>query len=421
MNYYIIFTGDIHPVGGMQLYTAGKAKFLTSRGFEVVVYSPIESTDGCAFRYLNRFTRYCHGEFRYPPHMLSQTRVRRVLASIENDLSDFGYSKCSSDKVYVESQDDVSAFWGEMTAECLNGRHINFNVNELFRGKGTYYEQYMDFFIFKYRRREIVGNLTALFDGYLIPEYTCNIGAPEPEAVQDVYDERLANINRLDYNILYIGRAEKGYVPNIIIGVAKFAKEFPDKKIRFMMVGDATSQMHLLKRELSLNNVILSLFGDMVPIPKKIYSLCDVVIAGSGCARASVFYGVPVIVADCKDYMADGILGYTTDNSLHTEKNKQMPFADAINDALIEKKYKQMPFVYTEKGAENTDEIYEELLNTFDKSSKTQEYYDFKDHKRDESTYKRFKAYIWLNFPWMRKIYKKIKELCNGVILRTKK
>ena len=37
MKLYIIITLDIHPIGGMQLYTAGKAAFLEKNGWKVVV------------------------------------------------------------------------------------------------------------------------------------------------------------------------------------------------------------------------------------------------------------------------------------------------------------------------------------------------------------------------------------------------
>lgn len=37
-KFFVIFTSDIHSVGGMQMYTAGKAKYLKENGWEVQVF-----------------------------------------------------------------------------------------------------------------------------------------------------------------------------------------------------------------------------------------------------------------------------------------------------------------------------------------------------------------------------------------------
>ena len=54
MKLYIIFTLDIHPIGGMQLYTAGKADYLKRNGWEVVVFYPGSNDENCAVTSLNR-------------------------------------------------------------------------------------------------------------------------------------------------------------------------------------------------------------------------------------------------------------------------------------------------------------------------------------------------------------------------------
>ena len=57
--------------------------------------------------------------------------------------------------------------------------------------------------------------------------------------------------------------------------------------------------------------------GDLVPIPKCIYKKIDCMIAGAICAEISAREGIPTIVADCENYLANGILGYTVNNSMY--------------------------------------------------------------------------------------------------------
>ena len=62
MKKYVIITADIHPIGGMQLYTAGKAEYLSDNGWKVwVLYSGSNKAD-CAIKSLNK---YVDGAFNF--------------------------------------------------------------------------------------------------------------------------------------------------------------------------------------------------------------------------------------------------------------------------------------------------------------------------------------------------------------------
>ena len=50
--------------------------------------------------------------------------------------------------IYIESQSEVTALWGELLAEKLRARHVCFNCNELFRGPKKYYEENINFIRF---------------------------------------------------------------------------------------------------------------------------------------------------------------------------------------------------------------------------------------------------------------------------------
>ena len=79
-----------------------------------------------------------------------------------------GYDRNRYERVFIESQYDKSSLWGEFFAQRLGAKHICILTNEVFRREGLLYEKYMDFFIFKFKRGELLSDLLdKLFDGYM--------------------------------------------------------------------------------------------------------------------------------------------------------------------------------------------------------------------------------------------------------------
>ena len=59
--------------------------------------------------------------------------------------------------------------------------------------------------------------------------------AVEPEPIQDVINDKVEEIEHYDFNIAYLGRIIKGYVPDIVFGIAKFAEKHSDKKFSLLL------------------------------------------------------------------------------------------------------------------------------------------------------------------------------------------
>ena len=323
MKLYIMLTMDIHPIGGMQLYTAGKAAFLEKNGWKVVVLYPGFNDKTCAVSALNKYTVGGNLLLNNRPAQLSVRLRCMVLKKICRLFNEVDKEK---DQIYIESQSEVTALWGELIAEKLNARHICFNCNELFRGPKKYYEENMEFLKFKYERRELLGlhadALKKIFDGYM--DVSCSteflFDAVEPGPIQDVKSEFVDCMETGDWCIAYVGRAEKTYVSNIIKGVAAFAAKFSEKKIIFVMIGNADKRKRLIQETMgNLSNLKVELPGDMVPIPRSLYKKLDAVIAGAVCAEISAREGVPTIVADCENHLACGVLGRSEERRVGKE------------------------------------------------------------------------------------------------------
>ena len=353
MKHYIFITYSILGVGGGQCYVAGKAKYLEQEGWHVVVISdgPQKGNRKCPIDYLDKFIPCLMPEVGIIPTTLTRLAVKLTLRKFQKLLGKIS----SGDEVIIESHDDRTALWGELLANRLNGRHFFYTLNERYRGENKYYEDRIDFYLFKYQRNEILSSaktINRLFEGYLeVQENEIEALLIDEDPVQDVQNSIVDSIEKCDYNICYIGRAVKPYVPNIIEGVGEFASKHKEKNLQFVIVGDASSQKERLEAINSANdNLTITELGPLHPLPKSLFSKIDVVIAGSGSARCSVEEGTLTIVADPESKQALGLLGYDTNNSVYRDEDSIVTtFGQALNRALIDKVHLRMPFKYPAK------------------------------------------------------------------------
>lgn len=407
---YIIITCDIHPLGGMQLYTAGKAKYLYKEGYRVQVFYGGINTGNCRITALDDYRDGAISVLGYQPKQYTKRIQKKTINKMKKMLGD---KLEDVSEIIIESQADTLALWGELLAEELNGKHVCLNCNEKFRGSNKCYEKYFDFFDFKHKRKELAGihedSLVKLFDGYKDVEiqkryvFTAAIASP----VQDVRNDRVHQIKKYKWNIAYIGRLEKPYVDNIIQGVYEFAAQYKNDAIQFVIVGEAGDKQKEIEDKFDhIKNINICFMGDLVPIPRELYSKLDVVIAGSGCAYCSVYENVPVIIPDAGNYMANGILGYTTFNTLYHEPDcGQTTFETMIEQVLVQKIHTHIEFNFPE--GEKEDIYYSKQIEFIHDSKKEKEYYNWEDTR--ELEYKLiFKYYLMEYFPKLIEIKRKL-------------
>ena len=336
---YIFITDDIRLMGGIQRYTLAKIDYLLKEGYEVFIFFDGFSSGMCKFEELNA---YISDEipglrilpYEYPNFLLNIMiwRMCHKLGNIDNS------------EVIIESHSHVAAIWGELLASKIGAKHMCFLCNELFYGEGKHYSDRLDFYSFKYDRKELYGisenSISDLFGDYrkIDNSSECKFCAAMGSAVRDIECKQLDLIQDVDWSIGYVGRTNKLYVPNIVNGIKGFSKLYPDKKIQFVIVGDTKQNEYIFNPLDDCENVSVIKLGDLSPIPLKLFKMLDVVIAGSGCAYYAAISGAPTIVADAKNYKANGVLGYDTQNYIFANPgDKQYDFVTAIKRVLIEK------------------------------------------------------------------------------------
>lgn len=376
MRKYVFFTADIYPVGGIQNYLSGKVKYLENNGWKVYVFYNGFFEGRCVFPKLNDYTSGKIASLFFLPRELFDRQVSNVLEFMKEKIE---YAK--EDIVYVESHYDVPALWAELFACKVNGIHVCLCCNETFHGMNKHYEEYYDFFKFKYDRNELAGisdeSMKKLFAGKYenIPIEDSHVFFAAPDdSVQDVENIIVDEIVKQDFNICYIGRAKKGSFKSITNGIKKFCEQYGDYHCQYIVVGDTEDSDKKWVESVfeKLANVTITFTGTLSPVPKKLFSKIDITIAGSGCALMSAFEGVPTIVVDANDYMSNGLLGYDTKSFLFREKNGLcQPIEKTIEECLINKKYQGKSFEL-DRGPSNAT-FYEQHFAFF--NNKEREYY----------------------------------------------
>lgn len=404
MKTYVMFCW-IDRVGGGQNYVDSKVKYLKSQGWRVIVFAPayIGYKKSTPWKNLAEYVNNFSEELTYSPEFWSKRRVQRTLTWMRNVIGE------CDDKIIIESHTDKFAQWGERLAELLNAKHFCFLLDEqleLYEAK--------EFLYYKYLRKEVAGihdtSMKRLFDGYADVESNerYKLSAASYGSVVDIDESRVDAIQKYDYNIAYLGR-NKQYVQNIVKGVQKFADNHKDKIVQFLIVG-VISDLDILKTS---TNVIVTNIGFLTPIPRKLFSKCDVIIAGAGCANMSAREGVPTIVADASTCKASGVLGYTVKDTLFSD-SAGIDFDIILEQVLVENILDHMEFSIKKKVL--PDIAYEKHFDFIELSSKDNEYFDFK--KNPQYSFKsklrhrilKGKILIYNKYPGAYKFYKGIKK-----------
>lgn len=383
MKHYIMLS-YIHGSGGVQCYVAAKAKYLEEQGWHVVVISSnLPNTKKlCLIPYLNKYIHNGIPYLGYHPHQLPRYFVNKTLSLMVDAIGGVE----DADEFIVESWNCQSALWGELLASKIHGRHMFWTANEHYRGRGMCYEEKIRFFLFKMERGELFASVQTanrLFEGYRCYRDGDILECPIAEdPIQDVIVPEVDCIKKADWNICYIGRSIKPYVPNIYQGVMEFASRHKDKTIQLILLGEVEQPQRALVDSINVPNLKIVELGNLYPIPRILYSKIDVVIAGSGSARHSADAGALVITADPETKNSHGLLGYDTLESVYKHqdnngKGLDLSFTDALDLTLVKQTWRHQ----TNKWVKSADieACTKVQFHIISMAKKALEYYDEKE------------------------------------------
>ena len=363
------------------MYTAGKAKYLETLGWKVFVFNDGSNKGTSDIPSMTKYISSGGGLnfLQIPPYKLKRYEQELYLKIMLQRLNLQNPQDC---EIIFESHDANMSYWAELLASVIGARHFFVACNEVYRPTptipGRTYGDNLDFFYFKWKRNELVARdtvLLKLFKSYknvTAPKYDMPHTVQEMNPVQDV-DFPIEKITKSDWNICHIGRAVKDYVPYVIQGVGELAKRNRNKKINFIMVGNADSRIELMRQTFKdAPNVAVTLLGDLVPIPRSLFSKIDVVCGISQSARFAANEGVLTICANVNDHSRTaGVLGYDTDQQIFGEGT--FSYVEALENVLVKNLYDGRK--YGLPKLEPAEKFYEKFWTIVKNASPVKEYF----------------------------------------------
>ena len=322
MKYYVFFANTIKRVGGAQLYIKSKAHFLTQNGW---VVSVVYHQDGDLI--ITELKNYCSHRCPYlykPSYMYMDFKRNKVVKEIIQHIG------INEGKIVFESHSRTLASWAEIVAESIGKvTHICFDLDECI----TIPKPMFEFYKFKYNRHELYGILPVSIDLFFKGTgFKLNYGSPYLQANggADCIADCNTDIKIIEfsgYTIGVVGRLEKAYVWEYAKMARLFIEKHSDQQFTLVFVGGAPPKENPEEQILQLfknnNNVKLIFTGYLYPIPRVIINSFKICLSGAGAAWAICREGVATITIDPRDFLANGILGLTTKNSVFSENEKK--------------------------------------------------------------------------------------------------
>lgn len=375
---YILIGGAGGYVSGGVIYHRNKALFMKERGWVVHYISCCHGkvyVDGLETFIVGTFTFLVKNVFLYP-----ERYRKKMLDCIIRKLPDI------KGEIVIETGTDCTAYWGELLAERLHGKHI---VTLLDEYNDNITLKVSSFYKFKYGRKELAcisdEAMVHIF-GKLIPESKnkqYSLGCYCTNSLYDIHPDWLSDIPKGDLVIGYIGRLEKKAVPIIIEGLKCFAAEKKTLSVVFLCIGGSDT-------EKSKNNIISSFYGYdnmnvyitglMFPIPIDCVKLCDLIFAVAGSSTVGVMAGVPTVrihqlTNKCEGFITKaGFRNYMKcDNGDSVYDYIKMFYCDHTYPLLDKYDLSEM--------WKNAQFFFEKHLNMLDNSIKEKKYFNFSNIK----------------------------------------
>lgn len=371
MKTYIIFTPEITNMGGAQMYTANKVKFLKSKGWNVQVFFPKQKGEILIpelREYKDNYIPEIGIVFRFMTRSIKKTVIRKVQrVCIE------------AEEVVLESQIITQSFLIEEIAEKIGARHI---INTLDEQIPVIFGNQNDFFGYKLRRWEFQNaderRLKQVFGNDFKSEFLSFENKMVYKCTNvTTNNEKSYSFANSDYNILSIGRLDKPYIIPMTKEIKAFANSHSDITINVIYVGGSFSgnEEGVIFDTLNpVDNISLYLLGYTFPVPKSVIDSANVAIACANSVNVTADMDVPTIVADMNDYMGIGVYGYDTDNKFYREFEPQVKISSLLESVLFDNKYPRKG-VHT-NTMDDADEAFERELEFIEKSKGNTGYYD---------------------------------------------
>ncbi len=351
MKKYIFLTPGISNMGGSEMFTYNKYRFLSSHGWDVKVFF-CNAAKTFLLHDLEQFKENHIPDLKYGISYLSSREQDKVVDRITKGIT-------TEDDIVVESHLFNMGIWGELITARTGAKNIlNFmeeKINQVDSEEAKYLE-------YKMKRREILNASVKSFHRYFgsmyrddYEAYTHNYmraycsNVVTHTVLSDIY------FVKADYSILNIGRIDKPYVLPTLSEVKKFVQLHSEKVFNLIVIGGAPkkeAENNIKELFKDVTNVHLYMLGYMYPIPANLIDINDVAIATANSILVSSDEGVPTIAIDIHHNLPFGIYGRTTLNKFLRDNEPSCTVVGLLEDVLIKGKFAKFEPVIADEEIE---------------------------------------------------------------------
>lgn len=377
MKKYIFMTFAVFGIGGTQIYVRNKLNFLRKQGWDVcVITTEPQGKDGVVVKELSPYQNAVFPELMKNPNLYTKKEREEIIDRICTVIGDV-----TSESV-IEPNFIQVTFWGELLAKRLGIRNFVFLIQEDYRIR---IKDYLDFFKFKYDRGELAVNtkqaLRILFDGYChIPEgQNACLDAFCHNAVEDCEDTHASNLPKADFVIGSAGRINKPFVLPMTQQITEFAMEHPKDTFLIVFMGGSPEKKDyedIYAATSCTGNLSVYITGAIFPVPFSLIKSADVYVSSAGSAWMTAEMGFITIAVDGIDYMPIGIVGKTTNDTIHrTAGQEVVPLNDLLEQVLYGGEYTNQPYLNPQIDTDIQNSFYAHF-EFLEKANGKLEYYD---------------------------------------------
>ena len=333
---YLFLTPSISVLGGAERYMAGKAEWLTSKGWDVFIAGPCPvepAVDYGGSRIIDIRS------FNVRPYTMMEESRHAVIGALLDAL--IGY-QC----VFIESSTICFGFWGEYLASLLGAEHMIFHLSEELPSLSGSETDYL-----KTKRRR--GELFFIKEGLARTALGPSVGneavlvAYMPPAVADVScPEHL--LEKKGYRLGCISRLDKPFLKNAIDGIACFSMKNPSARLEVVVIGGASTSSDEMRCRNMLLDAARDAFpvifaGAMSPVPASLIQTFDFGFGKAGGALNVAGEGVPTLIFSIDTDQPMGVLGFDYNRNVCAYENEPVDLVEVLEQAITKNRYSERP------------------------------------------------------------------------------
>lgn len=334
---YIFVTNSVYGLGGAQLLTLRKARYLRDKGWDVlIIYKRIIGEYWLKDEF-GAFSTLYIPEFSSHYNFVNKEKLSKIKGQIDFFLDGIDYKSS-----FIESNDIICAVWAEYLSSVYGIKHALYMLSEE-NMKRIYYYPYKSYYDFKLHNNELWGcnsrGLEVSF-GKNLPQYSHNyINVAFDEKEIPVYSSpAIPNVNLKPGTIVIstLTRLEKPYLTPLIDNIAQMCKSRKDVNILFIIAGgsvDRNEEYRIRRKAEECNKIIeniqIIITGYIKP-GRDFFSQTDMFVGMGTAAISALSQGCIVLPINPLTNKTPGVFGVETYNFAYSESKEEYSITEKI-------------------------------------------------------------------------------------------